>query len=153
MMTLTERLARAFRNWKEDKRDTRSLRDFFASPDERDRLKERVLPSTKLLMLLLERFAESDMDRVELHLRGYALCSDKPMDFHLPADVGCQWASMLASCAGTSGESGGLRQLHMTLSTPRNPVKIYCHLPKLPTPDSLEPVAETSFLVLSKSLA
>lgn len=154
MMGLMQRLSLAVRDWKDDRRDARLLKDFLNSPKNYDQLKERVLPTTRLLMILLEKLAEGGVDKAEIKLRGYAVSCDSPVGFSLPADVGCRWVSLLKSCATSPVEDPKAREFRIALATQDTPVMIECRLPKTERrsfQDIIDcPGPEEPFLVLAK---
>ena len=83
MAGLAGRVGQAIKGWTQDRRDNRLFKDFLASPLTRDQLKDQAAPTTQMLMILIEKFVVSELDKAELQLDGHTASCESPVEFEI----------------------------------------------------------------------
>ena len=122
---LLKRLAETIVDWKQDRRDIRLLKAYLKTPDTRGEIGDTVLPGTKLLMLLLEKFVDSGLATAEVQYERYAISCTSPVEFCLPASVASRWDMLLGAVAGGFEKRKEFRQVHLTFATEQGDVELY----------------------------
>ena len=159
MMGLARRLwyaiTLAIWQWRDDRRDARLLRDFLRFPTRREHLKARMTPTTRLFVLMLERFVQSDLGKMEFRCDGYTVSCLNPFELRLAVSAAVDWEMLLRSVSRFLADRNGFREHEISFATQEAPITLYCAWAKPPAdpfaPDELENWSERPLIVLSKS--
>jgi hypothetical protein len=134
-LALWPRVVWAVRQWRDDRKHCALLRKFIAAEGDPAAAKECALPSVRMLMIFLEKFAASDEVTAVFSIDGFSVVSPPPLP-RLSLELFCRWDMLLELAGSRCRDYGSVREQEVQLRIDGQVKTIFIRRPQM-TPDAL----------------